>query len=161
MIPDLSKTLKDVAHVGVYSAKSHKHSDMMRLTRPLDQAEYAFMLRSIESIYDKFISLVAEGRGMEKSRVDEIGQGRVWTGADALGIGLVDEIGTLEDAINYAASAIDAQDYCVLEYPKPLTQMEMFKISLGQTQEHDYVRAFQEMGKSQVLARMPYQVVVW
>lgn len=161
MIPDLSKTLKDVAHVGVYSAKSHKHSDMMRLTRPLDQAEYAFMLRTIESIYDKFISLVAEGRGMEKSRVDEIGQGRVWTGADALGIGLVDEIGTLEDAINYAASAIDAQDYCVLEYPKPLTQMEMFKISLGQTQEHDYVRAFQEMGKSQVLARMPYQVVVF
>ena len=161
MIPDLSKTLKDVAHVGVYSAKSHKHSDMRRLTRPLDQAEYAFMLSSIESIYDKFISLVAEGRGMEKSRVDEIGQGRVWTGADALGIGLVDEIGTLEDAINYAASAIDAQDYCVLEYPKPLTQMEMFKISLGQTQEHDYVRAFQEMGKSQVLARMPYQVVVF
>ena len=161
MIPDLSKTLKDVAHVGVYSAKSHKHSDMMRLTRPFDQTEYAYMLKSIESIYDKFTTIVAEGRGMEKSRVDEIGQGRVWTGADALGIGLVDEIGTLEDAINYAASAIDAQDYCVLEYPKPLTQMEMFKISLGQTQEHDYVRAFQEMGKSQVLARMPYQVVVF
>lgn len=98
---------------------------------------------------------------MEKSRVDEIGQGRVWTGADALTIGLVDEIGTLEDAINYAASAIEAQDYCVLEYPKPLTEMEMFMANFGQSQEHDYVRIFQSMTKPQVLARMPYQVVVF
>ncbi|MCR5519182.1 MAG: signal peptide peptidase SppA [Bacteroidales bacterium] len=161
MIPEMSKTLKDVAHVGVYSAKSHKHADMMRLTRPFDQAEYAYMQRSIESIYDKFISLVAEGRGMEKSKVDEIGQGRVWTGADAINIGLVDEIGTLEDAINYAASAIDAKDYCVMEYPKPLTEMEMLMASFGQNMEHDYVRAFQNMSKPQVLARMPYQVVVF
>ena len=121
MIPEASKALKDKLHVGTYSAKSHKHADMMQLTRPFDQAEYNFVLRSIETIYDKFTSLVAEGRGLEKSRVDEIGQGRVWTGADALEIGLVDEIGTLEDAINYAASAIGAQDVCVMEYPKPLT----------------------------------------
>ena len=161
MVPDLSKTIKDFAHIGLYSAKSHKHADMMRLTRPFDQTEYAYMLKSIESIYDKFTTIVAEGRGMEKSRVDEIGQGRVWTGADALTIGLVDEIGTLEDAINYAASAIEAQDYCVLEYPKPLTEMEMFMANFGQSQEHDYVRIFQSMTKPQVLARMPYQVVVW
>ncbi len=161
MVPDLSKTIKDFAHIGLYSAKSHKHADMMRLTRPFDQTEYAYMLKSIESIYDKFTTIVAEGRGMEKSHVDEIGQGRVWTGADALTIGLVDEIGTLEDAINYAASAIEAQDYCVLEYPKPLTEMEMFMANFGQSQEHDYVRIFQSMTKPQVLARMPYQVVVW
>ena len=161
MVPDLSKTIKDFAHIGLYSAKSHKHADMMRLTRPFDQTEYAYMLKSIESIYDKFTTIVAEGRGMEKSRVDEIGQGRVWTGADALTIGLVDEIGTLEDAINYAASAIEAQDYCVLEYPKPLTEMEMFMANFGQSQEHDYVRIFQSMTKPQVLARMPYQVVVF
>jgi len=161
MVPDLSKTIKDFAHIGLYSAKSHKHADMMRLTRPFDQTEYAYMLKSIESIYDKFTTIVAKGRGMEKSRVDEIGQGRVWTGADALTIGLVDEIGTLEDAINYAASAIEAQDYCVLEYPKPLTEMEMFMANFGQSQEHDYVRIFQSMTKPQVLARMPYQVVVF
>ena len=161
MVPDLSKTIKDFAHIGLYSAKSHKHADMMRLTRPFDQTEYAYMLKSIESIYDKFTTIVAEGRGMEKSRVDEIGQGRVWTGADALTIGLVDEIGTLEDAINYAASAIEAQDYCVLEYPKPLTEMEMFMANFGQSQEHDYVRIFQSMTKPQILARMPYQVVVF
>ena len=133
----------------------------MRLTRPFDQAEYNYMLRSIEAIYDKFTTIVAEGRGMEKTRVDEIGQGRVWTGADALQIGLADEIGTLEDAIAYAASSIGAEDVCVLEYPKPLTQMESILAAFGQTTEHDYVKAFQKLSEPQVIARMPYQIVVY
>ena len=161
LIPEASKTLKNVAHVGVYSAKTHKHADMIRLTRPFDQAEYNFMLRSIETIYDRFTSIVAEGRDMDKKRVDEIGQGRVWAGTDALGIGLVDEIGTLEDAVNYAASVIGASDFCVLEYPKPLTAMESIMASLGQTTEHDYVKVFQKLTEPQVVARMPYQVVVY
>ena len=161
LIPEASKTLKDVAHVGVFNAKSHKHADMTRLTRPFDQTEYNFMLRSIEAIYDEFTSIVAEGRGLDKKRVDEIGQGRVWTGADALELGLVDEIGTLEDAINYAASAIGASDVCVLEYPKPLTTMESLMASLGQTTDHDYVKVFQKLTEPRVVARMPYQVVVY
>ncbi|MBR3563138.1 MAG: signal peptide peptidase SppA [Bacteroidales bacterium] len=161
MIPEASKTLKNVAHVGVYSAKTHKHADMTRLTRPFDQAEYNYMLRSIEAIYDKFTTIVAEGRNLEKKRVDEIGQGRVWAGTDALQIGLVDEIGTLEDAISYAASSIGASEFCVLEYPKPLTTMESLMAAFGQTTEHDYVKAFQKLAEPQVIARMPYQVVVY
>lgn len=161
LIPEASKTLKDVAHVGVFSAKSHKHADMMRLTRPFDQTEYNYMLRSIEAIYDKFTTIVAEGRGLEKTRVDEIGQGRVWTGSDALAIGLVDEIGTLQDAIAYATSAIGAEDVCVLEYPKPLTPMESILAAFGQTTDHDYVKAFQKLSEPQVVARMPYQVVIY
>lgn len=161
MIPDASKALKNVLHVGSWSAKSHRHADMMRLTRPFDQAEYNFMLRSIETIYDKFTAIVAEGRDMEQSKVDEIGQGRVWTGSDALKLGLVDEIGTLEDAIRYAASAIGADSWQVLEYPKPLTGMEYFLQTLGQNQEHNYVKAFQKLTEPSVIARMPYQVVVY
>ncbi len=161
LIPEASKTLKNVLHVGVWSAKSHKHADAMRLTRPFDQVEYNYMLRSIEAIYDKFTAIVAEGRQMEQSRVDEIGQGRVWTGADALEIGLVDEIGTLEDAIRYAATLIGAEDYQVLEYPKPLTGMEYFMQSLGQNTEHNYVKAFQKLSEPSVIARMPYQVVIY
>ena len=161
LVPEVSKTLKNVARVGVFSAKSHKHADMSRLTRPFDQTEYNYILRSIEAIYDNFTGIVAEGRGMDKKRVDEIGQGRVWTGADALTIGLVDEIGTLEDAVQYAASSIGASDYCVLEYPKPLTGMESFLASIGQTADHNYVKAFQNMTKPQVIARMPWQIVVY
>jgi len=104
MIPDFSKTASDVAHVGVYSAGSSPHSDMYSLTRPLSESETAYMQKSVEDIYDSFVSLVADGRKLDKAFVDSIAQGRVWSGTDALRLGLVDEIGTLRDAVSYAAS---------------------------------------------------------
>ena len=100
MIPDFSGTVKDNLHVTVTSVNSNKHSDMYSLMRPLDGAEKAYMQASVENIYDKFTGLVANGRGMTVEDVDNIAQGRVWSGAEALEIGLVDQIGTLEDAIN-------------------------------------------------------------
>ena len=78
---------------------------MFSLMRPFDSDEYNYMLRSIEGAYERFLDVVSDGRGMSKERVDEIGQGRVWTGADALKINLTDEIGGLTDALNYAALA--------------------------------------------------------
>ena len=111
---------------------------------------------------------------MTVSRVDEIAQGRVWTGADALGIGLVDEIGTIEDAINYAALSIDGvtgvQDVQVVGYPKPMSSMEMLLESLtgesnifAGTPFEGIAEAFQEFGKQdigKVYARMPYAITV-
>ena len=119
MVPDFSKTAKDVLHVGVATFTSNKHGDMFSMMRPLDAAEVNYITRSIEAGYDKFITLVSEGRDMPKEKVDEIGQGRVWTGADALGIGLVDEIGTLSDAIAYAAVAagLPSDGVAVKEFP--------------------------------------------
>lgn len=140
MIPDFSKTAKDIAHVGITSVNSHKHSDMYSLMRPFDSAEYGYMLRSIEDIYTRFVSIVAGGRSLTADYVDSIGQGRVWTGADALGKGLVDEIGTLEDALRYAAAAAgnaDVSTWRVMEYPKPQTTMEMLMSSLGQAPLED------------------------
>ena len=93
------------------------------------------MERSIEQIYDRFTDIVSEGRGIPKETVDAIGQGRVWTGADALKINLVDQIGTLEDAINYAAICAgdpDLDNWCVKGYPRPQTQMEIILSALGQ-----------------------------
>ncbi len=161
LIPEASKALKDKAGIGTFEAKSHRHADMVRLTRPLDSAEYKYMERSIESIYDKFTTIVSEGRGMEKDQVDAIGQGRVWTGADALGIGLVDEIGTLEDAIACAASLAGLESWQIAEYPKELTQFEMLMQSMGQTSEHRYVKALSRITEPQVLARMPYNITVY
>ena len=92
------------------------------------------MQEYVDDIYDIFVNTVAEGRGMTYEAVDEIAQGRVWTGSDALKIGLVDEIGTLEDAIVYAASlAGDPQvsSWNVVGYPKPLTMMEQLIAQLG------------------------------
>ena len=137
MIPEFFEVTKKVG-VGMESVSSNKHSDMFSLMRPFDKAELAYMQASVEDIYDSFVNLVASSRGMEPARVDEIAQGRVWTGADALEIGLVDEIGTLQDAIAYAAALADLPSsdlYKVVDYPEPLTFFQELMLQLGQTTE--------------------------
>ena len=133
-IPEFGKTVKDIAHVNITPVKTHKHSDMLSLMRPFDAEETAWMQEYVDDIYTRFVNIVAEGRDMTYEAVDEIAQGRVWTGADALKLGLVDELGTLEDAITYAASMggnPDVSSWNVVGYPKPLTMMEQIRMQLG------------------------------
>ena len=135
-IPEFSKTLKNVVHVNMVPVNSHKHSDMLSLTRPFDDEETAWMQVYVDDIYNSFVSIVAEGRGKSFEEVDEIAQGRVWTGSDALEIGLVDEIGTLEDAVAYAASIAgdpDLENWGVTSYPKPLTVLEQLMQQFGKS----------------------------
>ncbi len=133
MIPDVSRTLKNKLHINITPVNSNKHGDMYNMMRPLDAAETAYMQASVERIYEKFTGLVAEGRDMTVEAVDNIAQGRVWTGAEALEIGLVDEIGTLEDAISYAAimAGTGLDGVQLVEYPKPLTTIDMLLESFG------------------------------
>ena len=175
MLPEFSKVTRKLG-VTVESVGSNKHSDMFTLMRPFDAAETAYMQASVEDIYETFVNLVADGRGLEAARVDQIAQGRVWMGSDALDISLVDEIGTLEDAIVYAAGLAglhNSEDYRVLSFPKPLTMMEQFMMALGQKMEEPYVLTgtpFESMGKavetltdskpSAVYARMPYDLQI-
>ena len=143
-IPEFGKTLKDIAHVNMVPVKSHKHSDMLSLTRPFDAEETAWMQVYVDDIYNNFVSIVAEGRDKTFESVDEIAQGRVWTGADALKIGLVDEIGTLEDAIKYAASMAgdpEVENWGMASYPKPLTVMEQLMQQFGKTTNPEEVMA--------------------
>ncbi len=175
MIPDISGTLKDKLHVNITPVNSNRHGDMYGMMRPLDKAELAYMQASVERIYEKFTGLVAEGREMTVEAVDNIAQGRVWTGAEALGIGLVDEIGTIEDAINYAVLCIDGassvSDVQIVEYPKPLTTLDMLLESLGGSTENafsgtpleDVANAFMDWTSSEsgkVYARLPYEISI-
>jgi protease-4 len=174
MIPDISGTLKDLAHVNITAVNSNKHADMYGMMRPLDKAETDYMQASVERIYDQFTSLVAEGRGMTVEEVDAIAQGRVWTGAEALKIGLVDEIGTIEDAIRYAAFCIDGveslDDVQVTAYPKPLTAMESLLETLigdtsifADTPLENVEEAFRNWDASEsgkVYARIPYEISI-
>ena len=174
MIPDLSGTVKDKLHVTVTPVNSNKHSDMYSLMRPLDEAEKAYMQASVEKIYNKFTSLVANGRGMTVENVDNIAQGRVWSGAEALEIGLVDQIGTLEDAINYAAQCIEGvtslDEVNVECYPRPLTTMELLLESLegstavfeGTALENIEIafRDWTETQSGKVYARIPYEITI-
>lgn len=176
MIPDFSKTMEDKLHIGMTSVNSNRHADMYGMMRPLTASETAYMQASVEKIYDKFTSLVAEGRDMTVSRVDEIAQGRVWSGAEALEINLVDQIGTIEDAINWAALSIEGvsriADVEVVGYPKPLTGLELLLESFNTTGEQNIFAGtpFKGIGEAfgswnasetgKVYARMPYEYVI-
>lgn len=161
MIPDISGTLKDKLHVNLTPVNSNKHADMLGMTRPLTAAEVDYMQASVERIYTKFTELVAEGREMTVADVDAIAQGRVWAGSDALKIGLVDEIGTIEDAIRYAALSIEGveslNDVQVAEYPKPQTALEAIMESLVGG-ENIFAELPFERGK--VYARIPYDITI-
>ena len=172
MVPDVSKALKDKIHVNVARVNSNAHSDLYSMTKSLDDAERAYMQASVEEIYNKFTSLVAAGRDMTVPEVDAIAQGRVWTGAEALAIGLVDQIGTLEDALNYAATSIEGvnclQDVQIVEYPKPQTSLEALLELLGTeatvfagTPFESVEKAFRSWSSAdagKVYARMPYVI---
>ncbi|MBR3076062.1 MAG: S49 family peptidase, partial [Bacteroidales bacterium] len=161
MIPDFSKTASDVLHVGVETVSSNKHGDMMSLTRPFDQAEYNYMLRSIEDIYDRFTTIVSEGRDIPKAEVDAMGQGRVWTGDDAVRLKLADEFGTLNDAIGYVADLAgdpDLANWSVKGYPAPPSVMEQMMNSLSGKEEDFSVRLAKELGKPRIVARLPYEL---
>lgn len=134
MIPEFSDVAKKVG-VGIETVNSNKHSDMLSLMRPFDAQELEYMQASVEDIYESFVNLVAESRGQEPEAIDAIAQGRVWAGTDALEIGLVDEIGTLEDAIQYVAALADllsSDDYGVVSYPLPPTFWEQMMAGFGQ-----------------------------
>ena len=169
MVPEFSGFIEDIAHVGVESVSSNKHSDMYSLTRPFTEEEIAYVQRSIESVYAKFIGIVADGRSMTPQAVDEIAQGRVWAGSDALRIGLVDEMGSLEDAIHYAATAAgdsDVDNWNVLEFPKPLTFAEELSMLFSNASDNDfsiYTRWYENWKKGKVevaFADMPYRLTI-
>ena len=131
MLPSLEKTFKDIARVNPVTVRSHAHADMGSMTRKLDRQETAAFQEQVEMIYDHFINLVAEGRGMTPARVDEIAQGRVWCGSEALGIGLVNEIGGLKDALDYAAVSADLKDYRIEAWPKVKNSLEKLMEGFG------------------------------
>ena len=170
MIPEFSKVTKKVG-VNFETVGSNKHSDMFSLMRPFDKTELDYMQASVEDIYESFVNLVADGRKMAPSAVDEIAQGRVWMGSDALGIGLVDEIGTLQDALVYAASlaGIGPDEIRTAAFPAPLTFAQQIMESLGQGSSEPSILAgtpFEGMGQElsgilssrsgKPMARLPY-----
>ena len=161
IVPEFSKTLKSVAHVNVQSVSSNKHGDLMSCMRPFDADELAYMQKPVEQIYEKFTSVVAEGRDMPVSKVDEIGQGRVWTGVEALHIGLVDEIGTLSDAISYAASLAgnpELSAWKISAYPEPQTLFESIMTMFGGAPESSLIKKVEELKAPMMLARIPYEL---
>ena len=121
----LSKSfLKNKIGITTDRVKTGPYADMGSMDRALTEPETKFLQAATDSIYNTFKSRVSEGRKRNMEYVDSIAQGRVWTGTRGLTVGLVDEIGTLSDAIKAAASMAKVKSYKLKEYPEKKNILE-------------------------------------
>lgn len=153
--------------------KTNKYSDFGSMYRPLTAEERAISQQGVEDIYQTFIGHVAEGRGITKDEVDAIGQGRVWSGANAMDIKLVDEFGGLKRAIAIAAEKAGVEEYRVVDLPKQKDPFQALMEDLSGNakmmilgDEFVYIyKQYQQvtnMVKNQgVQARMPFEVEMY
>ncbi|MGE5421250.1 MAG: signal peptide peptidase SppA [Chloroflexota bacterium] len=168
LLPNADILLQKKLGIKTEVVKTNRNSDFPSFTRPMNDTEKEVMQLNIEQIYGDFVGKVASGREMEASSVDSIGQGRVWSGSSAIKIGLVDEIGGLNDAIKGAAELAGISDYSVKELPvsedpymKLLSQlsgdikMRVLRKELGESVK--YYNMMKEITQmSGVQARLPY-----
>lgn len=133
LMPNAKGLLNDKMGIYFDGVKTNEHSDWMDISKPLSPKEFEIRQRGVDQVYDAFTSKVAQGRSLRQSYVDSIGQGRVWTGDDAIEIGLVDEIGGLEEAIVYAADLAGLEDYRIQELPLQKNALEELFNDLGMT----------------------------
>ena len=117
MFPDVSGLMKDKLGLRFDGVKTNAHSDFFSTSRPFTEEEKAMLQSYVDRGYNLFAKRVAQGRKLTVQQVDSIGQGRVWTGEDALGIKLVDKLGNLDDAIAIAAKRAGVKKYSVAHYP--------------------------------------------
>jgi protease-4 len=172
MIPEFGELMKEKIGITTDVVETNEHSNFLSLTRPMTDYERQLMQQNIEKGYDTFISHVAEGRGMTKKEVDEIGQGRVWSGENALDIGLIDQYGGLQDAINLAVEIEGLDNYRTIDLPhQPDPFEELFKTGpdrlrgwILKKEQGDSYRYFQFLKKASgmngIYARMPYELNV-
>lgn len=150
--------------------KTNTYADMGDISRPMREDERALLQAFIERGYDTFLTRCADGRGMTKEEIDKVGQGRVWTGEQAIKIGLVDELGGINHAIETAAKLAEVTDYSVtsvsgskdfittlLEKQLEDVKVSMLKSFLGE--EYEQYAALQKAKKSiGIQARLPYDI---
>jgi protease-4 len=130
MVPNLQNFYKNKLGITIDTVNSNAHADI-GTNRPLSQFERNKIQKSISDIYAGFISKVGEGRGMSTNAVDEIGQGRIWTGYDAKSIGLIDTYGGIEKAIEIASLLAKIEDYRIISLPKKKDPFTELALKLG------------------------------
>ena len=172
--PNMQGFLNDKMGLTFDVAKTNENADFGTITQPLTQFQYAKLQEMVVKTYDDFTNRVANGRGLQQTYVDSIGQGRVWAGADAIGLGLVDQLGDMEDAIGYAAQKANlGDDYKVTEWPKQKdfftrfmeSRNEKDKIDIAMKQKlgvyYDYLKGLDNLQKNTgIQARLPFDMII-
>jgi protease-4 len=172
MIPDLGNFFRNKLGITFDYAYTNLNAGFLDINRPMTDYEKVVMERQIDKIYYDFLHLVSEGRNMPVEKVDSIAQGRIWSATDALTIGLIDQIGGLEEAIAGAAEAAGLSEYSIYSLPaqkEPLQQIidqltgqagsGMLRNELGEYYAYYEFLKNVSMQKG-IHARMPYMVII-
>ena len=149
LIPNY-KGIREKIGYDIDEVSTNKHAALqVHMTmQGMDPSEYALMQNMIERGYDLFTRRCAEGRHMSQDSIKAIGEGRVWLGQDALRVGLVDDLGNINDAIAKAAQLAELDDYALVYYPKPVDPFEEFmKMLDNSTDEEKMIARLREMVK--------------
>ncbi|RLD31691.1 MAG: signal peptide peptidase SppA, partial [Bacteroidetes bacterium] len=117
VIPDFGDFMENKIGITYDRVGTNDNSGFPSVVRPLTSYERKVLQNKVEDVYDLFLARVSNNRDMSKDEVDKIGEGRVWSGVDALKLGLVDELGGLYDAIDMAAEISGLEEYRMLELP--------------------------------------------
>lgn len=168
LIPNANELIDGKLGIKNEVVNTNKLSDMPSLTRALSDEEKQIMQEMVENVYSTFVSHVAEGRNMTYEQVDAIGQGRVWTGENALKLGLVDKLGTLDDAIAIAKNMAKLDTYRVVKLPKETDPIEelmkgfstKMKMSILEKELGSAVKYYKSLesikNSSGIMARIPH-----
>lgn len=170
MVPNV-KELTDKVGLTFDVVKTNKYSDFGNIMRPFNEGEKTLMQMMIVKGYDTFVTRCADGRGMTKEAIEKIAEGRVWTGEEAKKLGLVDELGGIDKALEIAVAKAGVENYTVVSYP----EKQDFLSVLFETGPTNYVESqllksklgeyYQQFGllknlkdKSMIQARVPFEL---
>jgi len=176
VIPNINTMLKNKIGITVDRVETNEHASFSMLNK-LSDFERKKIQEGVDDIYDDFISKVANGRdGLKKVDVDNIGQGRVWSGKEAINIELIDEIGNLNNTIDYAAKSVDikSEDIRILNLPEIknnqfleiLQSLEMEEVKFSNNLNFiDKVKSIlNQINENKTLykfqARLPYEIII-
>jgi len=170
VIPDFGKFMENKLGISYENVATNNNSGFPSVVRPLTGFERNVMQKKVDNVYDLFLERVSGNRDLSLEEVDEIGEGRIWSGVDALQIGLIDELGGLYDAIDVAVEVSGLEEYRLLELPvlkDPIDQMieqltagvytKAMQMELGPFY-NDYTQIQSVLKWEGVQARLPYQI---
>jgi len=172
VVPNFEKFFRNKLGITFDGVKTNANADYISVSHPLSEYQKKILEYDIERIYEVFVQHVADGRNMAVADVDSIGQGRIWSGVDAVRIGLVDELGGLKDAIRVAGGLAGIKDYRIISLPvqkDALTQLledlqgaiRQAAIKKQLSEGFRYYKLLHDISRFKgVQARMPYEIII-